>query len=85
VDVALVERSSVVGQVSGEAAAMQALRGATCILVGPGAARETALVDDGAFRFERLGPAAYALLIDGAGTRLVVPDVDLRSGPDDVP
>jgi hypothetical protein len=64
---------------------MHALGRAACILVGPGTARETALADDGAFHFEGLGPASYALMIDGSGTRLVVPDVDLRSGPDGVP
>jgi hypothetical protein len=61
---------------------MQALRGASCILVGATVARETALAEDGGFRFERLGAAAYALMIDAAGARLVLPDVDLRDAPD---
>lgn len=82
VDIALIEQTSVMGQVSAEAPRMAELRGATCLLVAGGAALEAPLGDDGVFRFAQFGPARFALMIDGPGARLVLPDVDLRGAAD---
>jgi len=82
VDVALVGAGSVMGQVSGDTEQMSELSGATCILFTSRFAAEAPLAADGGFRFEHLGPARYALMIDGRSARLLLPDVDLRDQAD---
>jgi len=82
VDVALVGAGSVMGQVSGDSEPMSELSGATCILFTSRFAAEAPLAADGGFRFEHLGPARYALMIDSRHARLLLPDVDLRDEAD---
>lgn len=77
-DVGLIERRSLMGQLlDGADADAVALAGATCVLCGNAGSRETQVDDDGAFRFEAVGPGRYGLMIEAADQRLLFPDVDL--------
>ena len=77
-DVGLVERRSLMGQLLDErdGDAVE-LAGALCTLCAPDRVQETRVDEDGAFRFEAVGPGRYGLMIEADDQRLSFPDVDL--------
>lgn len=77
VDLAVVEGGSLVGQVLCDEADEPALAGAVCVLLDERDAREERLCSNGDFRFEDVGPGRYALFVESAELRLVVPELDL--------
>lgn len=77
-DVGLVERRAVLGQLLDEDGAdAEGFTGSDCILCGTEVTQQTVMDDDASFRFERAGPGRFALMIESPDVRLVFPDIDL--------
>lgn len=82
IDLARMEDGSVVGNVLPTQDDAPSLADGLCGLYGDGAPFEAPLRANGDFHFEGVPAAAYDLVLESSGLRLLVPDVDLQA-PDD--